>query len=91
MRLLHTSTYAMEEFVGEIIPKYAILSHTWEGKEVSLRDMEQPDLLQKLEHPPSPAWGKIKNACKQARQDLWDYIWIDTCCIAPLCRAEFCD
>ncbi|KAK0666609.1 heterokaryon incompatibility protein-domain-containing protein [Cercophora samala] len=88
MRLLHTTTYALEEFLGDEIPRYAILSHTWEGKEVTLRDMLQSNALEHLENPPSAAWEKIKNACKQARRDLWDYIWIDTCCIDKSSSAE---
>lgn len=88
MRLLHTAIYTLEEFVGDSIPKYAILSHTWEGKEVSLRDMEQPDAFQNLQNPPNPAWEKIKNACGKAQQEGLQYIWIDTCCIDKSSSAE---
>jgi hypothetical protein len=38
MRLINTSTGAFEEFVGKNIPKYAILSHTWDKEEVSYQD-----------------------------------------------------
>ena len=33
MRLINTKTQSFEEFLGEDIPAYAILSHTWEPKE----------------------------------------------------------
>ncbi|KAH7071137.1 hypothetical protein BKA63DRAFT_535114 [Paraphoma chrysanthemicola] len=38
MRLINTRTLALEEFIGREIPKYAILSHTWEGQEVTYDD-----------------------------------------------------
>jgi hypothetical protein len=38
MRLIDTSTQEFEEFLGRNIPKYAILSHTWEEEEVSCDD-----------------------------------------------------
>ncbi|KAK4204552.1 hypothetical protein QBC40DRAFT_330887 [Triangularia verruculosa] len=41
MRLLHTTTYALEEFIGDQIPKYAVLSHTWEAKEINFHDIQQ--------------------------------------------------
>ncbi|KAF4481048.1 Vegetative incompatibility protein HET-E-1 [Colletotrichum fructicola Nara gc5] len=38
MRLIHTTTLAMETFYGRKKPYYAILSHTWEDEEVTLQD-----------------------------------------------------
>ncbi|KAF2116800.1 heterokaryon incompatibility protein-domain-containing protein [Lophiotrema nucula] len=35
MRLINTRTHRLEEFIGQNIPPYAILSHTWEDDEVS--------------------------------------------------------
>lgn len=55
MRLLHTTTYELEEFIGDTIPPYAILSHTWEGKEVTLRDMQEPNAFYNLSDPPNAA------------------------------------
>ena len=90
MRLLKTDTFELAEFVGERIPRYAILSHTWEGKEVSLHDIQQPNALTylKAEKPPTPAWSKVKHACRQAREDGFEFIWIDTCCIDKSSSAE---
>ncbi|KAK4462641.1 heterokaryon incompatibility protein-domain-containing protein, partial [Cladorrhinum samala] len=90
MRLLNVDTFELEEFVGEQVNEigYAILSHTWEGKEVSFHDIQQPDAIQNLRHPPSPAWSKVQNACAQARNDGHRYIWIDTCCIDKSSSAE---
>ncbi|KAK1833626.1 heterokaryon incompatibility protein-domain-containing protein [Podospora conica] len=38
MRLLNTSTLELDEFVGNDIPPYAILSHTWGDKEATFQD-----------------------------------------------------
>ncbi|KAK3493349.1 heterokaryon incompatibility protein-domain-containing protein [Neurospora crassa] len=90
MRLLKTDTFELVEFVGEEIPKYAILSHTWEGKEVSLQDIQHPDapIRLKADKLPTPAWAKVKHACRQARRDKFEFIWIDTCCIDKSSSAE---
>ena len=90
MRLLKTDTFELAEFVGEGIPKYAILSHTWEGKEVSFHDIQQPNALTylKTDKTPTPAWAKIKHACRLAQEDKFEFIWIDTCCIDKSSSAE---
>ncbi|KAK7462393.1 hypothetical protein VKT23_007992 [Stygiomarasmius scandens] len=84
MRLLHTSTLKLHEFVKNI-PQYAILSHTWEEDEVVFQD------LQTLSSIPYPfhlifamrkkGFQKIKNACKHALKYGFTWIWIDSCCI----------
>lgn len=38
MRLINLKTLALEEFFGDSIPRYAILSHTWEAEEISFQD-----------------------------------------------------
>lgn len=38
MRLINIETLALEEFFGDSIPRYAILSHTWEAEEISFQD-----------------------------------------------------
>jgi len=40
MRLIRTDILELEEFFDANIPKYAILSHTWEKDEVSFQDMQ---------------------------------------------------
>ncbi|KAM7216255.1 hypothetical protein V8F06_008374 [Rhypophila decipiens] len=76
MRLINTRTRQMKEFIGQNIPKYAILSHTWEEEEVTLSDiMTNPD------HKKKKGYGKIDVTCKLALQDRLDYAWVDTCCI----------
>lgn len=41
MRLINVKTRHLEEFVGQDIPRYAILSHTWDvGQEVTFEDFQ---------------------------------------------------
>lgn len=68
--------------------EYAILSHRWnEGKEILFADMNAngEDAVRKrnahLQAKKPTGWAKIEGACKQARCDGIDYIWIDNCCI----------
>ncbi|KAH8680808.1 heterokaryon incompatibility protein-domain-containing protein [Xylariales sp. PMI_506] len=85
MRLLdtHTKTLVSETFYEPDLPKYAILSHTWESDEVSFQDMDAPDKARKKR-----GWSKISRACDQARQAGFDYAWVDTCCINKESSAE---
>lgn len=77
MRLINTRTFQLDEFFGEEIPKYAILSHTW-GKpkdEVTFRDMDTGQ----YEH--KSAYQKVRYLCEQAAKDNLSWAWCDTCCI----------
>jgi len=42
MHLLNAKTYQLEEYVGDDIPPYAILSHTWGPEEVFLPTRKIP-------------------------------------------------
>ncbi|THU92055.1 HET-domain-containing protein [Dendrothele bispora CBS 962.96] len=82
MRLLSTTTFEVQEF-PTTIPTFAILSHTWEKDEVTLQD------IQNLETAKGKAgWSKVWNACKYVRQQRFEWIWIDTCCIDKSSSAE---
>src|SRR5262249_32702444 len=99
MRLLKTNTDALElqEFTGQDIPPYAILSHRWEDGEVTYQDIEEEQTVKRvlarinpevhLEQTQSPrvdrkkGYSKVKACCRQAKEDRIDYVWIDTCCI----------
>jgi hypothetical protein len=39
MRLINARTKKLEEFFGDCIPKYAILSHTWGADEISFQEL----------------------------------------------------
>ncbi|RSL40770.1 hypothetical protein CEP54_016025 [Fusarium duplospermum] len=87
MRLLHTSTLKLEDFIGvRYRPPYAILSHTW-GDDEFLFEEAQNRIPQDLGNP-KRGLRKVLDACKRARGDGLDYIWIDTCCIDKSSSAE---
>ena len=78
MRLLNVETFKLEEFFYETPPPYAILSHTWgkDEEEVSYRDVLDGKLSVASTRP-----LKVSGCCKQAQEDGYRYVWIDTCCI----------
>ncbi|KAF5585259.1 het-domain protein [Fusarium subglutinans] len=87
MRLLSAKGLFFKEFPGDKIPKYAILSHRWEGEEPSYSDMKtrvthrDADVLGA-----GPLWTernyrKIYQFGLMASQAGYEYIWVDTCCI----------
>ncbi|KAI1416279.1 HET-domain-containing protein [Hypoxylon sp. FL1857] len=82
MRLLHVHTRELEEYSGEFIPPYAILSHTWSKHEVTFQELSKPD------HKSYKGYTKIEGCCRQAAKDGLHYVWIDTCCIDKSSSAE---
>lgn len=82
MRLINTSTNECEEFIGQNIPKYAILSHTWGQEEVSYKEFKRRENLHKK------GYQKIAMSCQVAAQAGLKYIWVDTCCINKSSSAE---
>jgi hypothetical protein len=84
MRLINTRTRKFEEFIGRSIPKYAILSHTWEEEEVSYTDyVEGRHLTSHMK-----GFDKIDKTCQLAMEEGLQYAWIDTCCIDKRSSAE---
>lgn len=70
MRLINTTTFKLHEFLSSQIPKYAILSHTWDEQEISAEQLES-GLIN----------DKIKEFCDQAQRDGLQFGWVDTICI----------
>jgi hypothetical protein len=85
MRLLNTTTGRLEEFIGENIPSYAILSHRWEDEEVTFKDLEN---LQDGGKCKKKGYSKIQGCCNQAVADGYEWVWIDSCCIDKSSSAE---
>lgn len=84
MWLLNTSTLELKDFVGEGIPPYAILSHTWGDDEVTFRDMRKDREAAKHK----TGYTKVQKCCEKAQQDGHQYVWIDTCCIDKRSSAD---
>jgi len=82
MRLLNAHTLELKEFLGDAIPPYVILSHTWDEEEVSLNDMHTGQATSRR------GYAKVQGACAQAVRDRYHWIWIDTCCIDKSSSAE---
>jgi hypothetical protein len=83
MRLLNVSSLVLREFFEPNVPRYAILSHTWEEGEVLFEDICHIDQAKN-----KAGFVKVKKACKLAQSQGYKYIWIDTCCINKSSSAE---
>ncbi|KAH7364004.1 hypothetical protein BKA65DRAFT_389749 [Rhexocercosporidium sp. MPI-PUGE-AT-0058] len=85
MRLLQCDNdgdLSLTEFVENDIPKYAILSHTWEGEEVTFEDLQNRTGTTKA------GYEKIRFCAEQATRDGLRFFWVDTCCIDKSNSAE---
>jgi Heterokaryon incompatibility protein (HET) len=73
-----------ENLVGDDIPEYAILSHTWGAntEEVTFQDLKDGTGKAKS------GYKKIYFCKEQARHDGLQYFWVDTCCIDKSSSAE---
>ncbi|KAF2758951.1 HET-domain-containing protein, partial [Pseudovirgaria hyperparasitica] len=84
IRLMNATTHTLREFVGTMVPEYAILSHTWlPDGEVLFEDMADLRIASR-----KPGFKKIELTCKQALCDGLDWVWVDTCCIDKKSSAE---
>jgi hypothetical protein len=75
MRLLNTTARKLEEFSGNKIPLYAILSHTWGENEITFQDIKGAKAEKMV------GYEKVRRACSMSAADGFNYIWIDICCI----------
>jgi hypothetical protein len=103
MRLLNTESLQLHEFFDPQVPPYTILSHRWEGEEVTFQELQNGQAKEKQ------GYAKIKGCCRQAREDGFEYAvstheskaneyeeclltflckWIDSCCIDKTSSAE---
>lgn len=89
MRLLHIDTWELREFFNDP-PPYAILSHTWgPGQDELTFDDVRSVPGNGFAHITTKAgFAKAKGCCRVARQNGFDYVWIDTCCIDKSSSAE---
>ncbi|KAI5985151.1 heterokaryon incompatibility protein-domain-containing protein [Pisolithus albus] len=70
--------------------KYVILSHRW-GNEVNYDEMTRLmsiDENHRNDVKQRGGYEKILKSCKQAQQDGYKWIWIDTCCIDKRSSSE---
>ncbi|TLD20579.1 hypothetical protein PspLS_08735 [Pyricularia sp. CBS 133598] len=77
MWLINTETLQLEQFDDpNTVPKYAILSHTWENDEVSFQDIQNIDTAQHKK-----GFSKIVGIRSLALEASVKFAWVDTCCI----------
>jgi hypothetical protein len=79
MRLLRRGAqgeFSLAEYVGNDIPDYAILSHTWglDQEELTYRDVVDGAGQTKA------GYKKILFCSEQAAKDGIQHCWVDTCC-----------
>jgi hypothetical protein len=86
MRLLHLqedNRYGIVEYVGDNIPRYAILSHTWGA------DSEEATYLDLVNNTKNLAdYHKLSFCGGQAAKDDLTFFWVDTCCIDKSSSSE---
>jgi hypothetical protein len=71
-----------KDLIGDRIPPYAILSHTWkEGQEVTFDDIKSHGKITKTHANTKEGYQKIFFCARQAKRDGLRYFWVDTCCI----------
>ncbi|KAI0913812.1 hypothetical protein F4823DRAFT_503901 [Ustulina deusta] len=79
MWLINVKTKTLEQFVDDtqLVPHYAILSHTWglEHQEISFQELQRGEIKT------GAGQYKFDECCSQAIRDGLCYAWIDTCCI----------
>ncbi|KAI1206813.1 HET-domain-containing protein [Annulohypoxylon truncatum] len=86
MRLINVKTLELGLFYGSQTPRYAILSHTWDGdNEVTFQEWERrTDSAVRRKS----GYAKIVGACRRAEADGLQYLWCDTNCIDKSSSAE---
>ena len=80
------------EFRDDEATECAILSHRWiDPTEVDYEemvDLAKVDRQEQDEIRGRQGYTKIVDTCKQAKQDGYEWLWIDTCCIDKRSSAE---
>ena len=88
MRLLHAKELIFKEFVGYIIPKYAIISHRWSDDELSYQGFLKEKDQYQHGHLQGYGWTKIVKACELTQHFGLEWVWLDTICINKESSAE---
>lgn len=84
MYLINIHRFELKPFFGQVIPKYAILSHTWGSQEISFQDFAKEERRAKS------GYIKIQNfiECIKEEDPGLEWAWVDTCCINKESSAE---
>jgi hypothetical protein len=94
MRLLRSDDggkLSLYEFIGDDIPPYAILSHTWGSihDEVAYKDLAVTSPVDSItDYRKKAGYNKIEFCALKAISDDLEYFWVDSCCIDKSSSAE---
>jgi hypothetical protein len=83
MWLINTKTLSLEDALDVESPAYTILSHRWEGEEVTFQDLRGWKRLAKI------GWNKLKGCCARALEDGWEYVVSRSWSFCPFCSYEW--
>lgn len=64
MRLINTKSLKLEEYFGDDIPRYAILSHTWGDDEMTFQEFQ--DVQREEKYRARSGYLKILGTCEKA-------------------------
>lgn len=85
MRLLQldtiTQTWRLEEFSGQSVPFYAVLSHRWGSDEDEVKFEDIQDGTRMYSDKSKAGYDKLRFCHDQVVRSGLRYFWIDTCCI----------
>ncbi|KAF9730053.1 ankyrin repeat protein [Paraphaeosphaeria minitans] len=85
MRLLYTTNDGRldctDDLIGDQIPAYAILSHTWGRQEVAFKDLKNHNDMNDVDIDLREGYQKLFFCAQQAKRDGLKHFWVDTCCI----------
>ena len=87
MRLLNLNAdggFSLTTFTRNEIPRYAVLSHTWEADN---QEVTFHDVINHMEKGKA-GFRKIQFCGEQANRDGLQYFWVDSCCIDKASSAE---
>jgi len=69
VEVLDTAKVKVRRFEDNLIPPYAIISHTWDEKEITFQDMVRAHGKKK------EGYEKVKKSCSVAAADGFKYVW----------------
>lgn len=87
LRIRGDSDLDLIEYDDRSTPPYAILSHTWGGKE---EEVSHKDFLES-EGKEKRGYKKLTFCAKQAVKDGLCHFWVDTCCVDKTSSAELAE
>ncbi|EME77245.1 uncharacterized protein MYCFIDRAFT_205444 [Pseudocercospora fijiensis CIRAD86] len=82
MKLIRAQTVEILEGARIEHCRYAIVSHRWGDEEIEFQEFGTVSCRKKA------GWKKVEHACRLAREQGYEYVWIDTCCIDKKSSAE---